>query len=287
MKKLLIAVLFVSFVMGAILTYLYNKGLDKNLDINGVDLVVNMFDRGGWVYKKHPDEVVSKFYQLIAEEYNPDIVLDIGANYGFISLITAQYLPKTKFIVVEPNKNITPYLKRNIASHLINAEVYECVAGDERTTGEFHINPRSSQDSRVIGKKRWEAQPVGKVTIDYLLINDHDKTVFIKTDTQGYEEFVFCGGINFLQTNNKWIMRMEFCPALFKFHGTNTKAFLTFLINDFEVVDMGYIPYNTESISSLFDNKLTFADIDKFIEYVNKLKRNNDGYIDILIRPKQ
>ena len=285
MKKIL-AILYILCFTGLFSIFLFVKDIDKNLNINGIKFVVNMLDKGGWVYKQHPDEVVSKFYKLMTDEYYPDIVIDIGANYGFISLITAQYLPCAEFIAVEPNLKVTPYLKRNFEMNNINGVIWECVAGDKRTTGDFYINPRSSQDSRVTGKKGWKKQPVGKVLIDSLLAGDYEKTVFIKSDTQGYEEYVFLGGLDFLTTNNKWIMRMEFCPALLEFNGTDASKFLSFLVNNFDVTDIGQVPYNTKSISSLFENKLTESDVDDYIQYVNKLKRNNVGWTDILIKPK-
>ena len=92
---------------------LFPKGISKFRNINGIMLKGNMLDPSFALYEQHYDETVNRLYSLIATEHNPDLVIDIGANYGFISFILKQYLPDSTYILIEPNKKLIPYLMFN------------------------------------------------------------------------------------------------------------------------------------------------------------------------------
>jgi FkbM family methyltransferase len=265
---------------------LFPNGIDKLVDTNGIKVWINRLDKGGRRYMIHHAEVVNKFYKLVADEYNPTTILDIGANYGFISAIMHKYMPDARTIAIEPNKKLIPYLKRNFEMHGLNGTILNCMCGFEPSSEhDFFINPRSSMDSRVVGKEKWKKQPVASVSIDSLL-KEHPDPVFIKIDTQGYEEFILRGGENFLSSNNKWIIKMEFCPCLLEHHGTNTKNFLLGLIDKYEVAEIADVPFNTKSLNSIFDYKLNQNDADGFIKYIRMLKEDEIGWGDVLVRPK-
>ena len=266
---------------------LFPKGIRKQFHINGITLVGDRLDPGFMLYPKHYDDVVNRFYELVAQEHNPSIVLDIGANYGFISCILNKYLKDTLFIAVEPNKKVFKFLEKNFYYNNVDGMVVNAVCGyRSKDNVDFYINPNGSQDSRVLGKKGWKKQSVKAVSIDSTIFHQND-AVFIKTDTQGYEEYVYRGGKEFLTTNNKWLMRMEFCPVLFEHHGTDPLKFLSEFVSKYDVVDINSPAYTTPSLDYLFQNPLKLEQLVNFISYVNSLKEKNIGWTDILIRPKK
>ena len=266
---------------------LFPWAANKTFHINGITLVGDRLDPGFMVYPKHYDEAVNRFYELVAREYNPSIVLDIGANYGFISCILNKYLDDTVFIAVEPNKKVFKFLEKNFYYNNVDGMVVNAVCGyRSKDTVDFFINPNGSQDSRVFGKKGWKKQSVKSVSIDSTIFHQSG-VVFIKTDTQGYEKYVYKGGENFFKSNNKWLMRMEFCPVLLEHHGTDPLTFLAELVRKYDVVDINSPAYTTPSLDYLFQNPLKLEQLENFISYVNSLKEKNIGWTDILIRPKK
>ena len=50
-------------------------------------------------------------------EFNPDLIIDCGANIGIFSLLQSVRYPKTKIIAVEPENGNFDILKRNADSH--------------------------------------------------------------------------------------------------------------------------------------------------------------------------
>lgn len=265
---------------------LFPKGIDQLIDINGIKIWINKLDKGGRRYLVHHAEVINPIYRLIASDYNPKLILDIGANYGFIAAVMHKNMPEARIIAVEPNKKLIPYLTRNFKLNGIDGIILNSICGKETTSEhDFFINPRSSMDSRVVGKNKWKKQPVESTSIDSLLKESNER-IFIKIDTQGYEEFILQGGQNFLSTHNDWIIKMEFCPILFEHHGTNSRKFLLWLIDKYDVAEIADIPFKSKDIGSVFECKLNHNDVDDFIKYIRMLRENEIGWGDLLVKPK-
>ncbi len=265
---------------------LFPGGIDQLIDINGVKIWINKLEKGGRRYLVHHSEAINPVYRLIKEEYNPKLILDIGANYGFISAVMHKYMPDSKIIAVEPNKKLIPYLKRNFLLNGIDGLVLNAMAGRENCgEHDFYINPRSSMDSRVVGKNKWKKQPVDSVSIDFLL-KGKSGPFFIKIDTQGFEEHILQGAESTLSSCSNWIIKMEFCPVLFEHHGTKTGELLSWLIDKYDVAEITDIPFKSKSLSSVFENKLNHNDIDDFIKYIKMQRENEIGWGDLLVRSK-
>jgi FkbM family methyltransferase len=265
---------------------LFPKGIDQLIDINGTRIWINKIEKGGRRYLVHHSEVVNPIYRLIASDFNPRLILDIGANYGFISTIMHKCMPDAYIIAVEPNKKLIPYLKRNFQLNGINGNILNAMVGGENSTEhDFFISPRSSMDSRVVGKDKWKKQPVECTSIDVLLRENNDP-VFIKIDTQGFEEFILQGGQNFLSSHNNWIIKMEFCPVLLEHHSTNTRKFLSWLIDKYNVAEIADIPFKSKSLSSVFECRLYHNDVDDFIKYIRMQRENEIGWGDLFVQPK-
>lgn len=257
---------------------LFPKGIDQLIDINGITIWINKLEKGGRRYLVHHSEAINPVYRLIGLDYKPKLILDIGPNYGFVSAVMHKSIPDATIIAIEPNKKLIPYLKRNFQLNGINGTVSNAMVGrDTSTEHNFFNSPRSSMDSRVIGKNKWKNQPVESVSIDSLLKENNDP-VFIKIDAQGFEEFIIQGGENFLSSHDNWVIKMEFCPILFEHHGTNTREFLLRLIDKYDVAEIADVPFKTKSLKSIFEDKLNHDDVDGFIKYIRMKRENGIGW---------
>ena len=95
---------------------LFPNGINRTLNFEHIKLNLNILDAGGYTYynsRKSYEECMSKIYDLINTALNPRIILDIGANYGFISSISASKMPQAKIIAIEPSKKLIPYIEKN------------------------------------------------------------------------------------------------------------------------------------------------------------------------------
>ncbi len=253
---------------------------DRTKIFMGMEFCVNTFDSGGKYYLGDAPykEYASRLYKLI----NPSLIIDVGANYGLMSIICAKKFPKAEVIAIEPDKRLCRYIKKN--NCYIN--VINAICDTEIGVKTFAVNPFNSQDNRIKPPSRfWKIRKVETISLDRILEIRNPKFVFIKTDTQGYEKQVLTGGEKFLRANKNWLMKMEFAPYVLEQQGTDAFLFLEYLIDNYDVVDFWGVPYATKSISDLFRNKLLPGDIDLFISNITSLNHSGRGWIDLLIKP--
>lgn len=274
--------------------YMFPNGLERILQIGDYKLSINELDSGGTAYMSQAShrEISNRLYELINKEFQPKVILDIGANYGFTSIVAHSKIKHAKVIAVEPSKSLIPYITRNFELNAIkDVEVINAICGElENEAYSFSLNPNTSQDNRVVGEnKQWKKQTVPVVNIDSLLKGyDATDSAFIKIDTQGYEEKVFKGGENFLSRNNNWIIKTEFAPYWLKSQGSDPADLLTYLTKRYEVVESAEsISFFHNSIDDLFTSPIEEKYVKEFTSYIENLHKDKSGWIDLLVRPKK
>jgi FkbM family methyltransferase len=160
--------------------------------------------------KKHPT-VNSHLINLI-NQYNIDIILDVGANYGQFGHMLRDEGYKKEIHSFEPVSQTFENLRR-ICRNDQNWFIHKLAMG--AACGEATINVSESSDLSSFlsptdfGKEKYKKIKVAKKetvevgTIDSFLtakIKDFDKRrIFIKMDTQGYDLEVFKGSLNSIE----------------------------------------------------------------------------------------
>jgi len=275
------------------LVHILGVSVKQTKDINGVKLTINALEKGGQAYfnRGSYQEVLDPLYQLILKEYNPNLVIDVGANYGFISVLYAKIFKRAKVIAIEPSKVLCKYIDLNKKNNSCNnIEIVEAIC--DASYGEmkgFSINPVHSQDNRVDAPSSlWRKENVITTSLDTIIEAETELDfAFIKIDTQGFEEAVFKGGEKYLKNNSNWIIKTEFFPNYLQVQGTDPKLLLNDLISNYDVIDLpGILSFKEQNISNLFRNKLSHDDVDQFIEYLIKFNHSGIGWTDLLIKPK-
>ena len=111
-----------------------NRALDnRTLCINGLCLTVDSGDAGGRMYegKRSYEELSDPLSVEISKEFNPSLVIDVGANYGFTGLIFATKFPNSKVLLIEASNKLCAYLKDNFEQNRIsNFQVIHAICGD-------------------------------------------------------------------------------------------------------------------------------------------------------------
>lgn len=268
------------------------------IDFNGISLKINS-DSGGGVYKSNSmfSDFNDQIYIKIAEVFQSSILMvDIGANIGFCSLQMARAFPGGRLICVEPNPDLEPILKRNLIENGVdNFDLLNCIVGNSNMVSTFQVNNSYAADSRVFGLENgYSSIKVDQITIDSIIerhITQFDTdynnlNLFIKIDTQGYEKQVFDGAKKLLESSLRFLIKMEFSPYHLSRMGTDPVFFLKMLVEKFSVTEITRSRFKGDELVNAFARKLLISDIENFNNYTKLLARDNMGWTDLLIAPK-
>ncbi len=183
----------------------------------GFKLMVVPRDRGVgfplWIGHEYEPQTSKIFKNFIS---SGDIVMDIGANIGYFTLLAARLVGQYgKVLAFEP----VPYFLELICSsarlnNLTNITAFQMALSD--TPGEGHIfldkknlGLASPVSNNVIDLS--ESLQVKYTTIDIFCEENGIKPNFVKIDVQGYELKVLRGAIKLLQRGNAKLY-FEFWP---------------------------------------------------------------------------
>lgn len=249
------------------------------------DRSVEAYAQRGWY-----EEFKSEFYDHVAEQLKPDLLLDVGANYGVASVFMKRKMSDAHLLSFEPNPHLLPYIQFNLKhNNVTNYEIIQAVVGESvKPNASFHVNPAGSQDSRVIaGGEGWLEITIPQVNLSNIIESLKGKRVFIKIDSQGYEESIFKGAEAFLTTSNDWLIKTEFAPHWLRSQGADPIVLLRYLVSKYSVAEYpARYGYRTNYLEVLRTSKLTLESIDSYLEYVTKLNRHDRGWVDLLVCPK-
>jgi FkbM family methyltransferase len=252
-------------------------------------LSVDPRDAGGAQYRdpSYWAELESPIERDIVRRFSPELFVDVGANYGFTSLVHHSLNPAARIVVVEPSPRVAAFLRRNLDENdCSSAALIEGVCSDSEGDSSLALNPYSSQDNRVVGEQGWPTINRRSVLLSSLIETAHPRGfTYIKIDTQGYEERVIRGGGRFLDASSDWLIKAEFAPKWLRLQGTDPVAFLISLLSRYQVIELPRRSrYSGDSLERLAETCLDSSDARDFTRYVESLARG-DGWCDILVAP--
>ena len=146
-----------------------------------------------------------------------DVVVDVGANIGYYTLLMAQRAKKV--YAVEPDKEIFAILKKNVEENnlknvvLLNAAASDKKEGkyltkDKENFGNSKINPSKSPFHKGDLKN---VERVNCLRLDEILQNEQ-KISAIKVDVQGWEPAVINGAKKIIEKDFPTLW-MEYTPS--------------------------------------------------------------------------
>ncbi len=180
-----------------------------------------------------------------------DIVFDIGAHFGFYTLLLSQLVGKNgKVFAFEPNSELLPSLRKTIEP-FANIELFPIALSDR----EGKINLFVPEDASMASLNDWTDGIGGNVhevscemqRLDDL-VNEGKLPVpqFIKCDVEGAELSVFNGGIKTLNRVDAPVIMFELNAKAANAFGKTTNSYFDFLksleepeYNFFEVLPSG------------------------------------------------
>lgn len=228
---------------------------------------------GGAVYLSHDIYAGTndKFYDYLSKRFPVTIIIDIGANIGLSTLELNTVFPSAKKIIIEPNGQLLNLIKLNLEqNNVTNYVILNNLVGDKHCEVTWQKNEKFSVDSRVSGLVKDFIYETGQqITLNDIInnyTNANDK-IFIKIDTQGYEERIVNGCMEFMLKNTDYLIKMEFAPFCLESQHTDAVVFLKNMIKYFDVVELSKMPFKVATVENLFDKKLNSNDVKDFVEY--------------------
>jgi FkbM family methyltransferase len=187
-------------------------------------------------YGYYEKEVIQTWESLLHTGF---VVLDIGANAGYYSLIAA--IRTKQVYAFEPSLAMRQQLESNIKLNAIrNISVEPCAVSDRNGTATLYLS--SSDNSGMTGMQPAEnfsgvTQTINTVSIDeWIVTKDSLRIDMIKIDVEGAEMKVLEGMKNVLEKDHPGIF-IEIIPSLLEKYGSKAEDVFQFLDK------FGYTPH--------------------------------------------
>lgn len=198
-----------------------------------------------------------------------DIVIDVGANIGYYTLIFAQLVGKSgKVFAFEPEPKNFEILKKNIEiNNYDNVIVEQKIVSEKCGKMKLYVSNSDIVGHRIQQMGNLENfVEVESVTLDDYMkkLNLDEKVNFIKIDVEGAEPNVLEGSKEILEKNNHLKIFTEFNRAVVKNYGTDPKKMIDLLYEKgFEI----YLP-------NYKDNKINLTNADELLTSKETLLEN-------------
>ncbi len=241
-----------------------------------------------WYKQRKTWEETSSLLYPLARQAGFECFLDIGANHGMVGIIAAKN--GFEVLCIEADPRLIPAIEQHFADNgVAPVAVVNAIAGahDDAVTT-FSFNPRGTLDNRV-DMPGWTKVPVPTVAAAELLASHgfHQRPLFIKIDTQGFEAQVLAGLAPVIERRDDWMIKMEFAPQWLESQGTAPLELLQSLVARFDVAECPErITWGTPTLAALFQAPLRASDAARFLAYVRNLNRDDLGWVDLLVRPR-
>ncbi len=182
------------------------------------------------------------------------VVLDIGANIGYYTLIAARLVgPQGRVYAFEPDPVNFRLLQKNVkANGYDNVVLVNKAVSNKNGKIRLYLNPSNRGDHRVYDSKDGRSSiEIQTVALDRFLKPLDKKIQFIKMDIQGAEALALEGMKGLVRANKGLKLITEFSPASLKMAGSRPQSYLKDLqalgfrfseISEKEEVDPAYEP---------------------------------------------
>lgn len=177
------------------------------------------------------------------------IFVDIGANFGYYSLLAANLVGKKgKVLAFEPDPYNCSILRKNIKlNNFSNIDLYDKAVADKKGNLTLFVSFDLLGDHNTVFDRDREKIIVEKLDLDSLDLKS--KIDVIKIDVQGTEELVFKGLKKIITKNQNIIIMTEFCPDLIRSGGLRPQD-LSDLIISLGLEGIIYTPDGIELVNT-------------------------------------
>lgn len=230
-----------AFSHGGRTTYMGDGLVLVKADVNGVQIIylVEASDRllAPWFIAsgRYETELTEHFGRILRKD---DHCLDIGANFGYFTLLFGRFCPQGKSIGVEADEALFKIARDNIHINGLTANTsihHAAICETERELTLFRRVGRSGNTS-IFGVHRDLLDYLGEapsvefsvrgVSIDHFYQHFPGKLDIIKIDIEGAEPLAFAGAQSVIDSNPDLQIVMEWSPGQIQAAGFDVGEFL-------------------------------------------------------------
>ena len=174
----------------------------KKVKINGFEIFVDPLDLGisralsspvSRFFRRWPRE--PDFMELLYSELLPtDVVIDLGANIGFMTIHMSKIVNKpSQIFAIEPSSRNMHILSENLALNgLTEIKTIQCAVSNQNTTASFHLSKHSNLHSLDGSLNLVSSEVAEQVKVrDASELFAQLKPNFVKMDVEGAELDIF------------------------------------------------------------------------------------------------
>jgi FkbM family methyltransferase len=246
------------------------QGSRMYVDVNHEDPSMRKTFQAYALNRIHEPATTGLFTKVVKKN---DVVLDLGANIGYFSLLAARLVGKDgRVYSFEPEPRNFGFLKKNIELNDYSQVTpnQKAVANEPGTvklyichydTGHHTINQYGGIESYNLTKQEAPKDyvEVEKVALDDYLKDKVDHVDFIKMDVEGAEVLALRGMDKIIRGNKDIKMLVEFFPLLIKEMGDSPEELIKKLLDDYGfsmyVIEDDYSMSNQSSGAGYFKVK--------------------------------
>ena len=138
-----------------------------------------------------------------------DVVVDVGANIGYYTLLVARRVKRV--YAIEPDREIFAILKKNVEeNNLKNVQLFNAAASDKKER-KYLIKDEENMGNSRLGDEKGVL--VNCLRLDDILVNEQFISA-IKIDTQGWEPEVIEGAKKIIKRDSPTLF-LEYSPGEF------------------------------------------------------------------------
>jgi FkbM family methyltransferase len=169
------------------------------------------FEAGG--YERETEDIFR------AEIGADDIVVDVGANEGYFTVLAAQLAHRGRVIALEPQARCVAATRRNLAANGIgNCTILPVALGESAGAGEIRLMPDvNTGASSLVRPYRWAKRKQVVEIIDASTLAARagvEHFDFMKVDVEGYEPEVVRGLLPMLRAGRVKKLLLDYHPVL-------------------------------------------------------------------------
>ena len=124
---------------------------------------------------------------LLKQARSGDVLLDIGANIGYVSAVFLKRIDKSEVLCIEPQPGVVDLLRKNMAQFGGRAKIEQVGLADKNGYLKFHVNTKNRGASRISADGEIEIQ----VKMACAVLATLPRLDLIKIDVEGFEEPIF------------------------------------------------------------------------------------------------
>jgi len=157
------------------------------------------------------------------------VFLDVGANIGYFSVLSASKITQGKIFAFEPVPKTLSYLRRNIILNQLSARVYPQGAAVGNKDGFVFVTTNMHGRNRITPFRKKNCMKVRALTLDTFCREMNIQRVeLIKADVEGAELLVLKGGEKLISRNKPFLV-LEAQENWMRRFGSNPQELFGFL----------------------------------------------------------